>query len=535
MGFYIRKSVRVGPLRFNLSKSGIGVSTGIPGLRVGTGPRGTYVHMGRGGLYYRQTLSSPTSRTQRFDRPMVNVPVDHPHTHGPMTSIGSGCVTEMVDTNSIALLSEIERKRKRTVWWPFMLAMSLMLGVLLLVGEVTMWLTVPCVLLLLIATVFVHQYDQLKKSVVLMYELDGPSLESYQLLFAAVNELARCGAVWHITAQGDVYDPKYHAGAGHLINRSKISVGYRNPPYVKTNLSVPYLPFGKHSMYLLPDKILVYAPNGVGAVEYNVLNLSASPTRFIEEGTVPRDATVIDHTWRYVNKNGGPDRRFNNNRQIPICQYEELQITSPTGVGEILQLSRLGVSADLESAISAVVDGIRNAEAAEEERKRLEEQRRLRSLKETSTPASKETVHDAVSQPTPQKLHAALFDILCCIMVADGRASTSEKSSIREIMTKVNSGWSGDECHDRISIFIGDIQKHGYSTVLRRSMSQLPIFKQIGRESVLAKCIDLVSNADGKLSERERDLCDRIRKSIGVATSKNTERNDAPERRSRPN
>ena len=521
MGFYIRKSVRVGPLRFNLSKSGIGVSTGIPGLRVGTGPRGTYVHMGRGGLYYRQTLSSPTSRTPNFDQPIVDVSVEHPNTHGPMNAIGSGCVTGMVDTNSASLLSEIDRKRQHIVWWPFMLITTLILGVVLVAAKVTMWLTLPCILFLLIAIVFVHQYDQLKKSVVLMYELDGPNLESYQNLFAAVNELARCGCVWHVTAQGQVYDPKYHAGAGHLINRRRLSVSYRNPPYVKTNLSVPYLPFGQHSMYLLPDRVLVYAPNGVGAVDYESLKLFASPTRFIEEGTVPHDAKVVDHTWRYVNKNGGPDRRFNNNRQIPICQYEELQITSPTGVSEMLQLSRLGVSAHLESAITAVVDGIRNAEAAEQERKRSEEQRRMEARKQTTTPVLKQTVHE--TEPTPQMLHGALLDILCCIMVADGRASTSEKKTIREVMSKVNSGWSDDECEGRISTFIGDIQTHGYQTILRTSLSRIPMFTRIGREGVLIKCVNLVANADGKLSERELALCDQIRKSAGIATSKDTE------------
>jgi hypothetical protein len=39
VGFYVRKSVKAGPFRFNLSKSGIGVSAGVPGFRVGTGPR----------------------------------------------------------------------------------------------------------------------------------------------------------------------------------------------------------------------------------------------------------------------------------------------------------------------------------------------------------------------------------------------------------------------------------------------------------------------------------------------------------------
>jgi hypothetical protein len=67
MTFYIRKSISAGPFRFNLSKSGIGVSTGIKGLRVGMGPRGNYIHMGRNGLYYRKTISSNKETAQTPD------------------------------------------------------------------------------------------------------------------------------------------------------------------------------------------------------------------------------------------------------------------------------------------------------------------------------------------------------------------------------------------------------------------------------------------------------------------------------------
>jgi hypothetical protein len=35
MAWYLRKSVSVGPVRFNLSKSGIGTSIGVKGFRVG--------------------------------------------------------------------------------------------------------------------------------------------------------------------------------------------------------------------------------------------------------------------------------------------------------------------------------------------------------------------------------------------------------------------------------------------------------------------------------------------------------------------
>src|SRR5258705_4974003 len=105
MGFYFRKSVRVGPLRFNLSKSGIGVSTGIKGFRVGIGPRGHYVHMGLGGLYYRTTL--------RTDPPSASLGQPNPPTRdeldsvGPMESIASGSILQMVDSSSASLLSEL--------------------------------------------------------------------------------------------------------------------------------------------------------------------------------------------------------------------------------------------------------------------------------------------------------------------------------------------------------------------------------------------------------------------------------------------
>ena len=57
MGFYLRKSFRAGPIRFNLSKSGIGASFGVTGARVGLSSQGrAYVHGGRGGVYYRKSL-----------------------------------------------------------------------------------------------------------------------------------------------------------------------------------------------------------------------------------------------------------------------------------------------------------------------------------------------------------------------------------------------------------------------------------------------------------------------------------------------
>jgi len=68
MGFYIRKSFRIGPIRINLSKAGLGLSFGTRGARLGTGPRGPYLSLGRAGLYFRKSLrwlAQPSRRGRR--------------------------------------------------------------------------------------------------------------------------------------------------------------------------------------------------------------------------------------------------------------------------------------------------------------------------------------------------------------------------------------------------------------------------------------------------------------------------------------
>jgi hypothetical protein len=128
MGFYLRKSVKVGPLRFNFSKSGIGVSAGVRGLRIGTGPRGNYVHMGRYGLYYRQTL--PSATRPFHSRPSLELerqPAIPANTHDPLTEIESADVSQMVDSSSAKLLAELNEKQKEMRLWPVMTVAGLIL------------------------------------------------------------------------------------------------------------------------------------------------------------------------------------------------------------------------------------------------------------------------------------------------------------------------------------------------------------------------------------------------------------------------
>ena len=67
MPWGFRRSLRIaGPLRLNFSKSGLGLSLGVPGLHAGRGPRGSYVRAGLPGtgIYYRTSLGPRPVRTR---------------------------------------------------------------------------------------------------------------------------------------------------------------------------------------------------------------------------------------------------------------------------------------------------------------------------------------------------------------------------------------------------------------------------------------------------------------------------------------
>lgn len=75
--------------------------------------------------------------------------------------------------------------------------------------------------------------------------------------------------------------------------------------------------------------------------------------RFVEEETPPADATVVDQTWRYVNRNGGPDRRFNNNRELPICLYGKIDLRASKGVNQRIQCSRVEAAERFVASLTA--------------------------------------------------------------------------------------------------------------------------------------------------------------------------------------
>lgn len=354
MGFYLRKSVSVGPFRFNISKSGVGVSAGIKGLRVGAGPRGNYIHMGRGGLYYRKTFAPAGAKSvQPLNQPQP-IPAEllpTSPTHDPMQAIESGDITRLVDSSSKELVDEINSKQRMLRLWPFAAGASLALLYVLSTLSLPGWGLALAALSLLALTAYFAYHDTLSKTVVMLYQIEDQYEKITQDLHDAFEEMSKSHSAWHVAASAKVRDRKYHAGASSLVERSSVDLSLKPPPFIKTNVATPCIPVGKQTLYFFPDRVLVFEPSGVGAVSYENLSIDVSSKRFIEDGSVPKDAQIVDRTWAFINKSGGPDRRFKNNRELPIALYEEVHLRSQTGLNECIQLSRHGIAHRFSSAI----------------------------------------------------------------------------------------------------------------------------------------------------------------------------------------
>lgn len=351
MGFYLRKSISAGPFRFNLSGSGLGLSVGVKGFRVGTGPRGNYVHMGRGGLYYRSSLGG-VHRPHGQQAPVS--PSPSPQSNAG-TVIETGDVLEMKPTTGSHILEQINEKLALSPLWPWALVGGGVLSAIAFSQPSGSALGIVSLVATAALSAWLAFRDQQRRTVVIMYDLDDDTIAPFQKLTEEFDRIRSVNQIWNVDTAEYTADWKRNAGAGRLLSRKTASLTYSVPRVIKTNLSVPAIIGGRQNVHFFPDVALIIEGSRAGALSYDQLEVLWSTTVFIEDGSVPGDAQIVGHTWRFVNKKGGPDRRFNNNRQLPKALYLQMGLSSAEGLRKILHFSRVVDHTGFDAAL----DGLR--------------------------------------------------------------------------------------------------------------------------------------------------------------------------------
>lgn len=358
MGFRFRRSVKILPgVRINLSGSGASVSLGARGFHYTIGPKGTRVTAGIPGTGLSWTQYSPHSSkysdVQAILPPPPNIYSAEQQGHDPLQTIQNASAREINSLSTSEIAPILNSANRRVRFAPAVLLLCVLLFVATLLQADQLWLGLSA----LFATVFVPIaifLDRYRRSVKINFEPEGVIARIAEALSVAFIELTRSEAIWVVHAEGRTGDWKRNAGATSLTRRKRTRLHFNRPHCIRGRTKFPSFQIGPDELYLLPDAALVIVNGEVASVAYRELQFFTNVVRFIEDGTVPSDTTIADYTWRYVNKSGGPDRRFINNLQLPVCLYGELTLRSEGGLNCKLELSKPSAADSLHKVICAL-------------------------------------------------------------------------------------------------------------------------------------------------------------------------------------
>lgn len=334
MGFRLRKSINLGGgFRINLSKSGIGYSWGVKGYRVTKTAKGTTRTTvsipGTGISYVHETGKNNGSGSQIRNSPsspqyVPAIDSNHYDTQNIVNNVTEAMVSEGLED----MLASANRALKLDKF-----------------ANVCFWITAvlgfvfPILFLVALAFLIMKFFVRAIGTIDLDYSIEPDQQAVVDGRIKPMIEITKCAKVWRIVQTSKVIDIKYTAGASSTVNRTACKATTKPPFPFKANLDVASFKAGKETLIFLPDKLFIIQKSKIGALNYSDINISSRTTQFIESEFVPKDARIVGQTWKYVNKSGGPDRRFKDNRQLPICLYGEIGLTSTSGLNTVIMYS----------------------------------------------------------------------------------------------------------------------------------------------------------------------------------------------------
>lgn len=326
MGWKYRKSINLGGgFRINLSKSGIGYSWGFPGYRHTYSANGTqrktYSIPGTGISYVessRKRNNNPSNENLRYNENTKLITDDVKYYKNQnVSSMGK----------DDELLKQINKLRTIDI-----LANICLFSIA--------FIPIGIILKILISK---------KWKIDLTYEMDDINAKKFESLNNFLNELSKNVRLWQIGSSVHVFNTKYNAGASNNVTRHTISIYQKMPWNISKNIDVYCLNLTDEKIYFTPDRMLIFKKlGGVGVRSYNDMIANFSWTNFVETESIPRDSEIVRYTWKYVNKSGGPDKRFNNNRQIPVCKYGKIQLQTEDGINIMLNSSNYQLTSSIQ-------------------------------------------------------------------------------------------------------------------------------------------------------------------------------------------
>ncbi|CBN56122.1 MULTISPECIES: hypothetical protein [Kamptonema] len=250
----------------------------------------------------------------------------------------------ILDRSAAEIIDQINKRVKSPYY-------SIYCGIATLI---LLFVFVPLSIILAVVTYVVYKADVKRKTTPLFYEFsDDYSEKKFYDGIASFSNLSATKSSWRLKSQVAVGDWKRNAGSNSALIRQRAKIGKQNPNLLKTNVDVWGVDAGSIKLYLLPDRFFVFQDGVYSAISYNEVQVSLQDLEYVEQESLPSDATVIGKTWKYVRRDGEPDRRFNNNREIPIVRYGRVAFSSPSFIAYLI-VSNLGIALSFTQSFSKI-------------------------------------------------------------------------------------------------------------------------------------------------------------------------------------
>ena len=366
MGFRYRKSINLGGgFRINLSKSGIGYSFGGKGFRYTRTARGTdRVTFSVPGTGISWSQESKAGRSTRKPSAPKSGGTEY------LLSVENADADTLTSSSKEDFVTAIKRYRTIDKILAWMIPIAIFIaGFLPQIDGISSETATNLVLIFFMfpiaAKLLYHNFGKVRVS----YEYDDFSRVQKDKIIQALDIMQSCSSVWQIN---DIYvntSRRINAGTGNSVTRTKVKIEKEPPSFIKTSETCYHIKLKKENLYILPDMMIVTDGRKFSSVDLMDLDFKFDAQQFVEEGPVPNDARVVRQTWKYVNNDGTPDRRYNGNRQLPVCLYGKIDIFTNSGMNMQFNVSDGQKTAEfcecLKDILKAKMDSI------EEEKEKL--------------------------------------------------------------------------------------------------------------------------------------------------------------------
>lgn len=372
-----RKRVKLFPgVHLNFSLTGVSTTIGVRGLSVNLGSKGAYLNTGipGTGLYNRQKIGGAGKQMNRFST--SNQPTFDRNTSLPGVQrdpeIGA-IKTEKAEATTTQGLQELRKMLNEC----YDLRTELTFATQTAKTKLNRATTLFIVSRLLVIGFFIHWFranrDRKKADLEdLQGQLDNCFVkidmnvektihENYVSLISSYKYLLTCDKVWDVTSSRPVDQAATRSAASIAISRRRVRLGFKNINIIQSQYDALHFENANGGdIYIYPAFVaIVDSRKQFGLLDIGEVNFEFSAQSFVEEETVPLDAMVTGHTWAKVNKDGGPDRRFKANYQIPLCKYGYARLSSLTGLNEAYAFSSFSKLEKFASAMLAYQEIIR--------------------------------------------------------------------------------------------------------------------------------------------------------------------------------